>query len=83
MLSIALYFTIIAIGVVAYLIGHRDGYRKGHDSGFMAGHRHGQRKWIDAMEARRGPDGQDRLVRVVKRDRFGYLGDAEAERTTS
>ena len=71
-LDVALYLCIIAIGVVAYLLGHRDGYRKGRDRGFVAGHYDGQKRWIAAMEARRGPEGalleEDRpaLLRVVR-----------------
>lgn len=66
-LDIAIYLSIIAIGVTAYLLGHRDGYRKGYDSGFVRGHHDGQRKWIAAMENRRlGADGKDALLRVIQ-----------------
>lgn len=64
MLSIALFICILAIGGASYLLGHRDGYAKGRDSGFVRGHQHGQKAWIRAMEQRRGPDGHDQLVRA-------------------
>ena len=70
-LDVALYLTILALIAVAYLLGHRDGHRKGHEAGYMQGHREGQKRWIAAMEARRGPGGSlrvddhDALLRVV------------------
>lgn len=63
--SVLLWAVIIAIGVVAYLIGHGVGYDEGVNAGYMKGHREGQAKWIKAMEKRRGPDGQDALVRII------------------
>ena len=70
--DIALFIAILVIATLAYFYGHRDGYRKGRDSGYVSGHCAGQKRWIAAMEARRGPEGalleEDRpaLVRVVR-----------------
>ena len=67
-LDVVLFIAILAIAYLAYLLGHRDGYRKGRDSGYASGHFAGQKRWIAAMETRRGPDGKDALLRVVRGD---------------
>lgn len=64
--DIALFIAILGISYLAYLLGHRDGYRKGRESGYVSGHFAGQKRWIAIMESRRGPDGKDALVRVVR-----------------
>ena len=66
--DVVLFIAILAISYLAYLLGHRDGYRKGRESGYVSGHFAGQKRWIAAMETRRGPDGKDALLRVVRGD---------------
>ena len=63
-LDVVLFICILAIGYVAYLVGHRDGYRKGKDRGIVIGHQRGQQAWIKAMEQKRGADGKDEFVRA-------------------
>ena len=63
-LSWGVFLAVIAIGILGYYIGKSVGYEEGFDAGMVKGHREGQKKWIQAMEARRGPDGKDALVRV-------------------
>lgn len=68
-LEAGIFLVVCAIGVVAYLFGKAVGRERGYDEGFMAGHRHGTKKWQEAMEKRRGPDGLDSLVRILPRTR--------------
>lgn len=65
-LSWLVFGAIIAIGIIGYYIGVSVGQEEGFNRGYATGHRQGQRKWADAMEQRRGPDGKDALVRVFR-----------------
>ena len=64
--SEVVFLLLLAFSYLGYLLGHRDGYRKGRESGYVSGHFAGQQRWIKAMEARRGPDGKDAFLGVVR-----------------
>jgi hypothetical protein len=64
MLSMILFLVIIAIGVVAYVLGRNNGYAEGRDHGFVQGKSEGVQLWQQVLEARRGPDGKDAFLGV-------------------
>jgi hypothetical protein len=66
-LSWFLFAVIMGIGFTAYRLGLVKGREESATAAYDRGFKAGRRQWQQAMEARRGPDDQDALVRIIER----------------